>query len=322
MPDPLDANYLFEARHLAAQFTWRLLSPEAWAAAAAQVNPQAPNAKAIRCALFAAYAPILHEACSQSADSSRRDQAYRELYDYLWRQAYYWNAEAAPDIAQEAIILVFRSFAEPGLARCSDPATFLDFAQARLRAARTNIWRERRREGKHVSPAEDDAVHDDEDRAEGVVLAESRPGPEEGALQEEARAEKDGALQAAMQAQASSASRSGKPAAARNQELDEMRARRQTEIQAKTEDERRSWSKQAIPQLIAATLQALQELWQTGRLHRQLTTVIYTYVDRVSDEKIALRLGTKPVNVQPLRSRGLDKLAERLYDSLAFGQGG
>lgn len=322
MPDPVDANYLFEARFLASQYHWRLLPAEAWAAMAQQIVPPPQDAKAARWALLAAYAPILHEACSHPDDAARRDRAYRELYDYLWRQAYYWDIEAACEIAQEAIVLVFRSFAEPGLARCTDPANFLDFAQGKLRAARTNFWRERRRADKHKPLGEDDAAFEDGDHSMGIVLADTRPGPEEGALQAEAQATRQDAIQAEIQARTATATGPRRPAAERKQKLDDRRAKLWAETQAKTEDERRSWSQLAIPKLIAATLQALQELWQTSRLRRQLATIIHTYVDRVSDDEIAHRLSTTPVNVQPLRSRGLDKLAERLYGDLAFGQGG
>lgn len=319
MPEPSDCSYLFEARHLAAQYHWRLLPAEAWAEAAQQVAPAPADVKTVRRALYTAYGVVLAAACDAPADTVRREQAYGELYDYFWRQAYYRDAEAACDIAQEAIILVFRSFTEPGLARCTDPATFLDFAHAKLRAARTNIWRERRRERKYVSLVEDDAVHDDGDRSIRIVLADTRPSPLEDALRAETQAETLDAIQAEVPPQTSSVARSQKPAAAQTQETDERRARLWAETRAKTEDERRSWSKQAIPKLIAATLRALQELWQTSRLRRQLATVIHTYVDRVSDDEIACRLSTTTDNVQLLRKRGLDKLAERLYGDLTFG---
>jgi len=274
MPDPFDALYLFEARRLAAQYHWRLLPAEAWAAAAQQIAPAPADVKAVRRALYTTYGVVLVAACTAPADSVRREQAYRELYDYFWREAYYWDAEAACDIAQEAIVLVFRSFTEPGLARCTDPATFLDFAHGKLRAARTSVWREDARLRQQVSLPEEDGVCEEGDRSAGRELADTRAGPEETALRREAEAEREG------------------------------------------------WLKATEPRVITATLASLLELWRKSRLRRQVATVIYTYLDRAADAEIASRLGTTPVNVQPLRSRGLDKLAEQLEVRLALGQGG
>lgn len=270
-PDPL---YLSEARRLAAQYHWRLLPAEAWAGAAQQSVPEPADVQAIRRTLYTAYGMALHAACTEPIDSAQREQAYRELYDYFWREAYYRDAEAACDIAQEAIILIFRSFTEPDLARCTEPAAFLDFAHAKLRAARTSIWRERARQRKQVPLAQDDSVHEVGDRRAGQELADARPGPEETALQREAQAE------------------------------------------------RGRWLSTAQPRVITATMASLRELWHKSRLRRQVATVIHTYMDRATDLEIACRLETTTVNVQPLRSRGLDKLAEQLEIRLALGQGG
>ncbi len=38
MTDPTDSTYLFEARRLAAQYHWRLIPTDAWAAAAQQTQ--------------------------------------------------------------------------------------------------------------------------------------------------------------------------------------------------------------------------------------------------------------------------------------------
>ncbi len=153
-----DSAYVFEARRLATLYHWQLLPAEAWAVAAQQIAPVPADVQAIRRALYTAYGVVLHAACTAPADAAQREQAYRELYDYFWRKAYFWDAEAACDIAQEAIILIFRSFTEPDLERCTDPATFLDFAHDKLRAAR----RDRARVRKQVPP-----LQDDDQRAEG-----------------------------------------------------------------------------------------------------------------------------------------------------------
>lgn len=274
MPDPLEADYLFEARYLAAQYHWRLLSAEAWCAAAQRIDPAPADGKAVRRALYTAYGAVLHAACTDPPDVAQREQAYCELYDYLWRQAFYWDAGAACDIAQEAIVLIFRSFIEPGLAQCTDPATFLNFAHARLCAARTKVWRERAHEGKHVPIAEDDGEREKGNRSAGMAPVDPRPGPEETALRREAEAEREG------------------------------------------------WVKAAQPRVIAAILASLRALWRKSRLRRQVSVVVRTFIDRALDSEIARLLGTTPENIQPLRSRGLDKLGEQLAVRLALGQGG
>lgn len=274
MTESPESSYLIDARFLAAQYHWRLLPTEAWAAAAQQIAPAPADAKTVRRALYTAYGVVLHAACTTPADAAQREQAYCELYDYFWRQAYYWDAEAACEIAQEAIILIFRSFIEPDLARCTDSAAFLDFAHGKLRAARTQVWRERARSRRQVSLSQLDGERAEDGRTESRELADPRPTPEEVALGRE------------------------------------------------TQAERERWRQAAQPRVVTATLASLRALWRKSRLHRQVSAVIHTFMDRAADLEIASRLGTTPVNVQPLRSRGLDKLGEQLAARLAIGSGG
>lgn len=269
---------LSEARRLAAQYRWRLLSVDAWVAAARQIDPAPADAKASRRALLDAYAAVLFSACGEPVDSGRREQAYRELYDYLWQQAYYWHPELACDIAQEAVVLVFRSFVEPQLARCAVPAAFLDFAHGKLRDARKRVFRERAVPPNWAPLPEECSPDADAGRSAGRALPDNRPGPEELLIDAETAAE--------------------------------------------TQAERQRWLATAQPRVISAILTSLLELWRKSRLRRQVAAVIHTYIDRASDTEIASCLGTTAVNVQPLRSRGLDKLAEQLAIRLALGQGG
>lgn len=81
------------------------------------------------------------------------------------------------------------------------------------------------------------------------------------------------------------------------------------------------WSRAASPGLAQMVLEALQALWRT-RLEHQISAVVFTYFDQVGDDAIAARLHTIPKNVQPLRSRGLDKIHAHLNARLANGQGG
>lgn len=310
---------LIEARRLAAQYGWRLLAVNDWVAAAQEIDPAPQDPKAARHALLHAYAPVLFAACGDTHNSSRRDQAYRELYDYLWQQAYLWHHDLAPDIAQEAIVLIFRSFAEPHLKRCIDPSAFLDFTHGKLRDARKRVFETNGVPPNWVPLPGADTQAEDDSRAAGRELPDHRPGPEQTVLQDEAQREMQAAIRAEMEMQAPDQDRIKAPGGAQPEKLAEKRAKLRSKLEAMMYDERRHWARLAMPVLIAATLRALQELWRVGRLQRELQVVIRTYVDRVFDDEIARHLEIKPVNVQPLRSRGLDKLAERLHDRLAFG---
>jgi hypothetical protein len=259
---------LIEARRLAAQYGWRLLTVNDWVSAAREIDPTPEDPKAARYALLRAYAAVLFAACGETRDAGRREQAYRELYDYLWQQAYYWHQELACRIAQEAMVLVFRSFVEPGLKRCADPPAFLSFAHSKLNDARKRVYKEARVPPNWAPLPEASIQTQDGSQADGRELPDCRPGPEESVFQTEAQREMQAALRAEMETQA--------PAGARPEQLAERRAELRAKLEAIMRDERRRWARLAIPVLIAATLRALQELWRSRQLHRQLATVIHT----------------------------------------------
>lgn len=143
-----DFTYQTACRSLAARFRWGLLTESAWIAAARQVNPEPEDEKAARRACLTVYAHVLYDACQ---DRRRQEQAYRELYDYLYPHAFARDASLACEAAQDAIVLVFRSFAEPDLAKCRLPEAFLFFAQGKLRDAFTRLIRKRRGKDDTVS---------------------------------------------------------------------------------------------------------------------------------------------------------------------------
>jgi len=125
-----------QTRRLAAQYHWGLLTESAWIAAARQINPEPEDERAARRACLTVYSRVLYDACQ---DRRRQDQAYRELYDYLYPQALARDAGLAYEATQDAIVLVFRSFAEPKLKKCRIPEAFLFFAQGKLRDAFTRL---------------------------------------------------------------------------------------------------------------------------------------------------------------------------------------
>lgn len=84
---------------------------------------------------------------------------------------------------------------------------------------------------------------------------------------------------------------------------------------------RRRWLDAASPRLASMVIESLQDLW-TNRLKRQISAVVFTYLDQADDAAIAVRLNTKSKNIQPLRSRGLDKVREQLHTRRVYGQGG
>ncbi|MBX7233859.1 MAG: hypothetical protein K1X65_05695 [Caldilineales bacterium] len=75
-----------------------------------------------------------------------------------------------------------------------------------------------------------------------------------------------------------------------------------------------------LPRLPRTVLESLQTLWK-NRTERQISAVVFTYFDQAGDDAIATHLHTNPKNVQPLRSRGLDKVHTELNARLAYGQG-
>ena len=145
--DP-EITYRTAVRGLVARFRWGLLTESAWIAAARQINPEPEDDKAARRVCLTVYSRNLHEACQ---DRRRQDQAYRELFDYLYPQAYARDAGLAFEAAQEAIVLVYRSFTEPKLAKCQQPETFLCFAQGKLRDAFKRLYSARKREKQNAS---------------------------------------------------------------------------------------------------------------------------------------------------------------------------
>ncbi|WP_423223578.1 hypothetical protein [Candidatus Amarolinea aalborgensis] len=172
--DP-ESTYRTALRSLVARFRWGLLTESAWIAAARQINPEPGDDRAARRACLTIYSRTLHEACQ---DRGRQDQAYRELFDYLYPQAFARDANIAFEATQDAIGLAYRSFTEQKLTKCQQPEAFLCFAQDKLRDAFKRIYQRRKRENGNVSL---DSPSGDDDQGDGSTLPEpahQMPGPE------------------------------------------------------------------------------------------------------------------------------------------------
>jgi DNA-directed RNA polymerase specialized sigma24 family protein len=169
-------------RRLAQQYQWHLLTETDWVNAASAIVHEPVDAQAARRAGLTVYSQVLYQACQ---DPARCEQAYRELYDYLWPQAHHKALELANDAAQVAIELVFRSFQDPTLTKCKEPKAFLHFAQSKLRDAldRVNKQQGRLHEPLDFSPYQSDPA----------------PTPEEQVLKDETDAERAQWRSAAIQ---------------------------------------------------------------------------------------------------------------------------
>lgn len=262
----LDLTYQAAVRNLAARFRWGLLTESAWIAAAQKINPEPENDKAARRACLTVYSRTLHAACQ---DRRRQNRAYRELYDYLFPQAYARDRSLAREATHDAITLVFRSFTEPKLAKCRIPEAFLFFALGKLRDAIKRIYYERNGERGNVPL--DDLVDDDYQGGDYWLPASPAPHTPESDL---------------------------------------------------LDDDRELWIKAMVLSVAESVLRCLQTLWEEGRLHKQVETILLTFMDRMTDEQIAAKLRKTKGAVQLLRTHALDNLRACLDLRIPLSWGG
>ncbi len=285
MADHPSVSYTSTISRLTSQYGWRMLPAVEWAAAASQLDPAPVDERAARRACLSVYARTLYEACQ---DPSRQEQAYRELYDYLCVQAAYRGPHLACDFAQEAIILVFRSFHEEGRAQCSRPEAFLLFARFKLWDA---IKRVRRfsDEGGRSTPMSDLMRDEDEEEPMSGHGAPPRPEPLEDLLV--------------------------------NERLTQARSIVRLVALEVLDGLLVLWSKPKPPrrQLVAAILTHLDEAPDSDIARRLLA-----FDARASSFGDAAPAPTRAQieNVQVLRSLGLDKLRAVLQSRLDLSSGG
>jgi RNA polymerase sigma factor (sigma-70 family) len=125
---------------LAASWGWQLLVREAWARQALELVQAGAAADPSRAAMLA-YSRALHSACSGSEGRQRQNQAYGELFHYLYDGARRRYPEIAEDATQRASERVFAQFA-----RCHTPGAFLAFAFQQLLDSARVVRRQSSRE--------------------------------------------------------------------------------------------------------------------------------------------------------------------------------
>lgn len=117
-------------RRLSEKYGWTLLSEsDLVARVLASAQPEAQPADLERLARYH-YTAALYEACRQTRDPHRREQAYQELFRYLYRAAHNRWPELAKDATQRALLLVHEQ-----IECCRQPGAFLAFALHKLRHA-------------------------------------------------------------------------------------------------------------------------------------------------------------------------------------------
>ncbi|MFZ1475695.1 MAG: hypothetical protein WAV74_06210 [Anaerolineae bacterium] len=262
----IDLTYQTALRSLAARFRWGLLTESAWIEAAMLINPNPEDDKAARRACLTVYSRTLYEACQERR---RQDRAYRELFDYLYPQAHARDAELACEAAQDAIVLVYRSFAEPKLKKCQQPDAFLFFAQGKLRDAFKRLYLEWKRKNNAIPLGQSS---DDDDQGDGHWSLD--------------------------------------PADLRTPESELL------------EDEREQWIKVMVHHVAERVLRCLQTLWEVQRLRAQTRTLLLTFMDRATDEQIAIQLRRTKGAIQSLRKHALDTLRACLDMHLPLSFGG
>jgi len=90
----------------------------------------------LRTLVLQEYTLILYDACRQNSDDQRKEQAFAELYRFIYRTAIRKWPDMAEDLAQQALLLVYEQ-----IENCRSPGAFLKFALFKLRQAETQHTR-------------------------------------------------------------------------------------------------------------------------------------------------------------------------------------
>lgn len=120
---------------------WQLIESEAWVRQSAELVLAGSSADPSRAAMLV-YSQALHAACSGNEGLQRQNQAYGELFRYLFDGARRRYPEIAEDAAQRAVERVFARFS-----RCHTPGAFLAFAFQQLMDSARAVRRQEHVEG-------------------------------------------------------------------------------------------------------------------------------------------------------------------------------
>ena len=107
-------DYVAAVDNLKQQYGWRLLTSEEWQAKALALCADPASMDQARRTCLTVYAEVLHSACQTS---ELAEQAYLELYNFLWPVAWHLHNDDPNALAQDALVRVFESFQAGGPAR-------------------------------------------------------------------------------------------------------------------------------------------------------------------------------------------------------------
>lgn len=129
---------------LIAERDWQLIVRDEWARQTFQRIIGGSETDLRRAAIYI-YSQALYAACSGEQGEQRRELGYGELFRYLYDHARKRYPLLGEDIAQQAVELTYKRFAQ-----CRSPATFLAFTLQQVLAAARSI-RPRRASEREVS---------------------------------------------------------------------------------------------------------------------------------------------------------------------------
>ena len=123
-------------RTLIARYSWSALPEDELVERVLRALHRRPPPADFERLIITQYTIALYDACRQTADIDRRERAYTDVYNYLYRAASKRWPAIASEVAQHALSLTFER-----IQTCQSPVTFLTFAIWQLRRAHTEILR-------------------------------------------------------------------------------------------------------------------------------------------------------------------------------------
>ena len=153
-------DYVATVENLNQQYGWRLLTSGDWQAQAYAMCADPASLEQARRVCLAVYAEVLHTACQRP---ELAEQAYLELYNYLWPVAWHLRNDDPNVLAQEALVRVFESFQTGSThgQRCREPKAFLAFAIWQLRAGQKSMLRQEAHLRRESPLDEENSEHDE-----------------------------------------------------------------------------------------------------------------------------------------------------------------
>jgi RNA polymerase sigma factor (sigma-70 family) len=123
-------------RALIARYGWITLSEDELIERVLRAMRGRPPPADLERLVITEYTIALYDACCQTVNLDRRERAYTDVFNYLYRAATKRWPTMAGEVAQQALSLTFER-----IETCQSPITFLTFAIWQLRRAHTEILR-------------------------------------------------------------------------------------------------------------------------------------------------------------------------------------